>query len=829
MIVVYPFYPGDQDLAEKNAKWISELGGCKAHDCLMIADKRCTNNIVDVVGIELGKAFNTLHFQMAYAEIDGWPEGANYFFRLATAWLQNKQWPCFLWLEPDAIPLQKGWLDEIQAEYIRAGRKFMGDRVQVENIPLHMSGVGIYPNPLHQYAGEAYRASDTAWDMAAKDQIVPQAHFTKLIEHAWKHPKFTSKDELRTQIRPECVLFHSSKDGSLIDLLRGRETVTHHAHNVETVGSIPTPAINVGGGGQGPLTAGERDAVVPTIYPVSAITPVPADTNGVTPSAQPTCDIFIRTYPGDYPWLAYCLRAINKFCSGFRKIWIISPQDAPLDMKSLGYEWRQMNDESEDGYLAQQITKLYADVITDYQADYILHVDSDVILTRETRPENFFSGGKLIWYYTAYAQIETPWKPITEKFMGMTVEYEFMRRFPMMVPRWLYPKLREFCHKKHGMIISDYVRNQPLRAFSEFNALGAYAFAYKDHFKDLIQWLDTSDINLPEPLAIQYFSWGGLTPDIEIEIMENLAEESPPARIKKLSNGTWVIEGDTHVSKWVEQEQRLDHDQNTLPFILPLIKEGQTVIDIGAFIGDHTIAYAQAVGLSGKVYAFEPNPVAFQCLKHNTRDLKNVWNVNVGLSDKTEIVPLSGNNGNEAGAYVGSHMKLADVKMERFDDEIPFGADFIKIDAEGYEPKILDGMHNTLDKYHPILVIEVNEVALERQGFKPSDIFWRLESHGYDYKIIQENCKAMDPMYDIICLPKQQLPKEVILEGLPPITSREDLQDYIDQIKAFSDSSPLNKSAVMQKLVYAGLRKPNPKKKKTPDANPFAAPKKKTS
>jgi hypothetical protein len=231
MIVVYPFSPVDQELALKNAQWIRDLGGCKAHECLMLADKRCSNiqQVQDVLIEAFGRVFPVI----AEAEINGWPEGANYFFRTATAKLQSKpNTPYFMWMEPDAIPLESQWLDKLEAEYKRSGKPFMGDKVQVGNIPVHMSGVGIYPNPLHQYAGEAYRAHDVAWDMAGAGQIVPQAHFTELIEHAWKHPSFKSHAELATQIAKPTILFHSSKDGSLIDLLRtasgeiGKETTT---------------------------------------------------------------------------------------------------------------------------------------------------------------------------------------------------------------------------------------------------------------------------------------------------------------------------------------------------------------------------------------------------------------------------------------------------------------------------------------------------------------------------------------------------------------------------------------------------------------------------
>ena len=59
-----------------------------------------------------------------------------------------------------------------------------------------------------------------------------------------------------------------------------------------------------------------------------------------------------------------------------------------------------------------------------------------------------------------------------------------------------------------------------------------------------------------------------------------------PAQIEVLPNGIWVLKDDTHISKWVKQQDRLDHDMNTLPFILPLIKPGDHVIDAGAFIGE---------------------------------------------------------------------------------------------------------------------------------------------------------------------------------------------------------------------------------------------------
>src|SRR5262249_14492852 len=160
----------------------------------------------------------------------------------------------------------------------------------------------------------------------------------------------------------------------------------------------------------------------------------------------------------------YCVQSIYKFATGFRKIWIISPAELGADRFAYGsgggrqIEWKVLNEECEDHYLSQQIHKLYADVITDYQADYILHIDSDTVFTQPVAPESFFSlrdDGlpQIIWPYTPYKAIETPWQPITEKFMQEPVENEFMRRFPIMIPRWLYSRIRTFCFYNHGMIL----------------------------------------------------------------------------------------------------------------------------------------------------------------------------------------------------------------------------------------------------------------------------------------------------------------------------------------------------------------------------------------
>src|SRR4030095_12932354 len=130
---------------------------------------------------------------------------------------------------------------------------------------------------------------------------------------------------------------------------------------------------------------------------------------------------------------------------------------------------------------------------------------------------------KLAWLYTPYTAIQTPWQPITEKFMGQPVENEFMRRLPIMVPRWLYPRLREFCFKEHKMPLCDYIKMQPPREFSEFNAIGAYAYA---HYRERFVWVNTLESLQQPTFAKQYHSYGGITAGIKTEI-ENIFLPAP--------------------------------------------------------------------------------------------------------------------------------------------------------------------------------------------------------------------------------------------------------------------------------------------------------------
>ncbi len=220
----------------------------------------------------------------------------------------------------------------------------------------------------------------------------------------------------------------------------------------------------------------------------------------------------------------------------------------------------------------------------------------------------------------------------------------------------------------------------------------------------------------------------------------HLPNMTDASAIKQNANGIWMLEG----------EQLWDLD--LLPVCLEHIREGDTVIDAGAWIGGHTMAYAKKVGMSGSVHSFEPNPFAFECLKRNTNRLPNVQRIDQSLGDIVDIVPFSTKKGWLDSGSVGWGGPEETTVVMSLLDEFQLAPNFIKIDVEGCELKVLKGAEKTIEKHRPIMVIEVNRTALERQGHSYKDIWKWLNDHRYDYISIEEY--TGQDVYNLRCMPK---------------------------------------------------------------------------
>lgn len=240
-----------------------------------------------------------------------------------------------------------------------------------------------------------------------------------------------------------------------------------------------------------------------------------------------TTDIFVKSYEKDADWLELCMRGIAKFASGFRRVVLVVPPDMELPFPAPDPNTVTVirAPELQPGYLGQQVRKHHADLYTD--ADYILHLDSDNILTQPITPESMMRDGKPVWLMTPWANVapdaEKAWKPILRAFFGMDSPNEWMRQHPFLIPRWLYSELRVWCIGRHLMALEDYVMSRPHHGWSEFNAFGFHLYI---HHRDKIHWIDTTKESFPQYVR-QFYSYGGITSVIRSEIEGILNAPTP--------------------------------------------------------------------------------------------------------------------------------------------------------------------------------------------------------------------------------------------------------------------------------------------------------------
>jgi FkbM family methyltransferase len=218
-------------------------------------------------------------------------------------------------------------------------------------------------------------------------------------------------------------------------------------------------------------------------------------------------------------------------------------------------------------------------------------------------------------------------------------------------------------------------------------------------------------------------------------------------------NGLALIANDTHLCKWIKESGRLDHDTNMLPRVLPYIPEGGFVVDVGGYVGDHTIAYSEAVGPNGAVIAFEPYRLAFECLKYNMKDKPNVVCEFAALGAIEGIARIDCKIENYGMAAIGDSGE--EVELTTLDARMKGATrfDLLKIDSEGTEIEVLKGGKKTIDKFKPIMLIEVNEHTLKLRGYTKQDLLNAISELGYRYRNVYEGQGLDGDQFDVLCFP----------------------------------------------------------------------------
>lgn len=222
-------------------------------------------------------------------------------------------------------------------------------------------------------------------------------------------------------------------------------------------------------------------------------------------------------------------------------------------------------------------------------------------------------------------------------------------------------------------------------------------------------------------------------------------------QLKILPNNIAILDEPDLLCGWVEEAGKLCHDPGVEKHYLPYINKGDVVIDAGAAIGDHTIAYMEKCGSPDLVHAFECNPKMIECLRHNCHGA-HVYPF--ALADFIGMVNFHEESLNAGGGYVHKihdmlAMQVPCVMLDNF--HFP-KVDFIKWDIEGYETYALYGGKETIERCKPKMVVEVNNPFLVRCGSDMQMLEHVLEYLGYSVECIMGN--RDEGRYEALCLPK---------------------------------------------------------------------------
>jgi FkbM family methyltransferase len=202
-----------------------------------------------------------------------------------------------------------------------------------------------------------------------------------------------------------------------------------------------------------------------------------------------------------------------------------------------------------------------------------------------------------------------------------------------------------------------------------------------------------------------------------------------------------------------------------------LIKQGDTIIDVGANVGEITLHAAKIVDQTGHVHAFEPDPKNYIRLTTNLNlnKFSNISHHKLGLGDEAGTFVIGNVDERNRGMNRIIHSSITSdnaskIEVTTLDNYVKeknvTHLNLVKIDVEGFEYNVLKGGVKTLDTFRPIFFIELDDSNLREQKSSASKLIAFLEDKNYSIFHSETNERITSTSnfnichYDIIAKPK---------------------------------------------------------------------------
>lgn len=235
-------------------------------------------------------------------------------------------------------------------------------------------------------------------------------------------------------------------------------------------------------------------------------------------------------------------------------------------------------------------------------------------------------------------------------------------------------------------------------------------------------------------------------------IQTKIERERRRFRVENLPKGeTWIEVNELGFNWRLNLDHYLDKElattgqweAETVALVNKLLKPGMCVVDVGANFGIFSLVFSRLVGEYGKVIAFEPtSDYSERLLRHiELNNIKNVALHQLGLSDHAASVEISiGNSSATLQPFSSERIRKTEkIDLVTFDTwwqkYLETGQedrlDFVKVDIDGHEPQFLRGAKKTLERLHPLILIEFAQEHLYFHKTPVWELADSLEAMGY--------------------------------------------------------------------------------------------------
>ncbi len=200
-------------------------------------------------------------------------------------------------------------------------------------------------------------------------------------------------------------------------------------------------------------------------------------------------------------------------------------------------------------------------------------------------------------------------------------------------------------------------------------------------------------------------------------------------------------------------------------------------MDVGAHVGNHSLFMSK---YAAKVHAFEPNQRVRETLNSHiyVNNIENIKVHPVGLSNKDEKIPFYASKDIQFSR--ASFRKDHDARNEYLEDlRVRVGdeiieekeiavVDLIKVDVEGYEREVLEGLQNTIKRSRPAVIVEISETTRKSFGSRddfesvfPEDyVFFQFSGVSREdekYKVAPFDYDKHVSHLDVIAIPREKM------------------------------------------------------------------------